>query len=207
MKFMFMGVVALFFVNMSAISTVAAEKENTMVVMKTSLGDITLELYDDKAPKTVENFLNYVDKGFYKNTVFHRVISNFMIQGGGFDTNLVQKATDKPIKNEASNGIKNKRGTIAMARTMIPDSATAQFFINSQDNPSLDFRDPSPMGIGYCVFGHVVEGMDVVDKIRMVETGYAHGMADVPKTNVVIKDIIRVKTEKAPSDKKTASKK
>jgi len=168
-------------------------KEHSMVVIKTSEGDIKLELFDDKAPKTVENFLKYADEGFYKDTIFHRVIKKFMIQGGGFDSDLVQKPTHKPVVNEASNGLKNKRGTIAMARTMMPDSATSQFFINTVDNHPLDFKNPSPAGIGYCVFGRVVDGMDVVDKIESVKTGFARGMRDVPATNVVIKSIERVK--------------
>lgn len=162
-----------------------------MVVMKTSMGDITLELYPEKAPATVENFLKYVDDGFYEGTIFHRVINTFMIQGGGFDQNLNKKATRAPIKNEAANKLKNKRGTIAMARTMIPDSATSQFFINTSDNFNLDFRDSSRMGIGYCVFGAVTDGMDVVDKIKAVATCNKGGMRDVPQEAVVIKEIIR----------------
>jgi peptidyl-prolyl cis-trans isomerase A (cyclophilin A) len=142
------------------------------VKLTTSMGDIVLELDRDKAPVTVENFLSYVKKGHYDGTVFHRVIGNFMIQGGGFadkDGTLTQKKSGKGIKNEGKNGLKNRRGTIAMARTSVPDSATAQFFINVQDNAGLDF--PNPDGHGYAVFGKVVEGMDVVDKIKAVETG------------------------------------
>ncbi len=170
----------------------AQEKEAPMVKLVTSAGDITLELYPDKAPATVENFLRYVDDGFFKGTIFHRVIRNFMIQGGGFGAGLSRKKTHEPIKNEAGNGLKNDRGTIAMARTSVPDSATAQFFINTVNNASLNFRDPSPMGIGYCVFGRVVEGMDVVDAIQAVPTGRRDGMGDVPVEDVVIKDAIRV---------------
>jgi len=165
--------------------------ESKIAIIKTSMGNITLELYPEKAPVTVENFLKYIDDGFYKETIFHRVINTFMIQGGGFDCNMSKKATRAPIKNEAANGLKNERGTIAMARTMIPDSATAQFFINTGDNHSLNFKDPSQRGIGYCVFGRVIEGMDVVDKIRVVATASKHGMRDFPKTDVVIEDIVR----------------
>jgi len=202
------GASLLFFIGISTIST-AAEKKNTMVVLKTSMGDITLELFDRKAPITVENFLKYVDEGFYKGTVFHRVINTFMIQGGGFDENLIKKTTHAPIANEASNRISNRRGTIAMARTMIPNSATSQFFINTGDNTNLDFRDSSQMGIGYCVFGKVTEGMDVVNKIRSVKTGFKNGMRDVPVENVVITDVVRVKaakTEDAAESKPTTPK-
>lgn len=170
----------------------AQEKEAPMVKLVTSAGDITLELYPDKAPATVENFLLYVDDGFYTGTVFHRVIRNFMIQGGGFGADLSRKQTHAPIKNEAANALKNDRGTIAMARTSVPDSATSQFFINTVDNASLNFRDPSPMGIGYCVFGRVVEGMDIVDAIQGVATGRRAGMGDVPVEDVVIKEAVRV---------------
>ncbi len=172
-------------------ASLAQEGENPMVTLKTSMGDITLELYPDKAPATVANFLQYVDEGFYAGTIFHRVINNFMIQGGGFDGKLAKKSMRAAIKNEASHGLKNTRGTIAMARTMVPDSATSQFFINTVDNTDLDFKNPSPMGIGYCVFGRVVKGLDVVDKIQAVPTGIRGGMRDVPQTNVVIKDAAR----------------
>lgn len=155
------------------------------VLLKTSLGDITLELYADKAPKSVENFLTYVKLGFYDGTVFHRVIANFMIQGGGFTPDLRQKKTRAPVVNESKNGLSNLRGTLAMARTADPNSATAQFFINTVDNPRLDYAgDANP---GYCVFGKVVSGLDVVDKIRAVQTG-AQGPfpSDVPTTAVTI---------------------
>ena len=190
MTFKILSTALLIFTGMLS-ATIAAEKENTMVILKTSMGDITLELYADKAPVTVENFLKYVDDGFYQGTIFHRVINSFMIQGGGFDSEMNKKPTRTAIINEAANGLKNKRGTIAMARTMIPDSATAQFFINTVNNSNLDFRNPSRTGIGYCVFGRVVDGMDVVDKIRAVKTGSMHGMRDVPKTAVVIKEATR----------------
>jgi len=170
----------------------AQEKENPMVKLETSAGDITLELYTDKAPVTVENFLRYVNEGFYSGTVFHRVIRNFMIQGGGFDAKLSRKQTHAPIKNEAANALRNDRGTIAMARTSDPNSATSQFFINTVDNASLNYRDPSPNGIGYCVFGRVVEGMDILDAIQAVPTGSRAGMRDVPLEDVIIKSAVRM---------------
>jgi cyclophilin family peptidyl-prolyl cis-trans isomerase len=162
-----------------------------MVTIRTSKGDIRLELYPEQAPVTVENFLAYVDNGHYQGTIFHRVISGFMIQGGGFTSDLVQKPTLAPIKNEANNGLTNDRGTIAMARTQIIDSATSQFFINVVDNANLNFRSPDPAGFGYCVFGRVVEGMDVVDAIRNVQTGVRNHMRDVPVETVEILDVIR----------------
>ena len=164
---------------------------NPSVLLSTSLGDITIELDAEKAPVTVANFLSYVDEQFYDGTIFHRVIKGFMIQGGGFTADMAQKRTKAPIKNEANNGLKNTRGTIAMARTSIVDSATAQFFINSVDNDFLDFRAPTPDGYGYAVFGKVTSGLDVVDKISAVRTGIAHGMRDVPLQPVVIKSIRR----------------
>ncbi|WP_417347858.1 peptidylprolyl isomerase [Ferrimonas sp.] len=157
-----------------------------MVTLTTNFGDIKLELFADKAPKTVENFLNYVKQGFYDNTIFHRVIDGFMVQGGGFTADMQQKPTGAGVENEANNGISNKVGTIAMARTPDPHSATAQFFINVNDNTFLDFKNESMQGWGYCVFGQVVEGMDVVEKIKAVKTGN-HGMhQDVPLESVVI---------------------
>jgi peptidyl-prolyl cis-trans isomerase A (cyclophilin A) len=163
-----------------------AKKAKPHVLIQTSLGDIELELNPDKAPVSVENFLSYVQSGFYANTIFHRVISGFMIQGGGFDKDLNQKPTRDPIKNEAGNGLSNLRGTIAYARTNVVNSATAQFFINHKDNPFLDHRDESDQGFGYAVFGKVVQGMDVVDKIAAVKTGVQRGMGDVPVTPVVV---------------------
>lgn len=165
-------------------------KENSMVIIKTSQGDIKLKLYDDEAPVTVKNFLDYVDKGHYNGTIFHRVINNFMIQGGGFNKDMVQKPTLSPIKNEAGNGMKNKRGTIAMARTQVVDSATSQFFINVANNDFLNYRDESMQGYGYCVFGEVVDGMDVVDAIKGVKTGNVAGFQDVPMTPVEIIEIV-----------------
>ncbi len=160
--------------------------ENPVVLLETTSGDILVELYPDKAPETVANFLKYVDDGFYNNTIFHRVIPGFMIQGGGLTARMQQKDTSAPIKNEADNGLKNDRGTIAMARTMDPHSATAQFFINLVDNDFLNFQAPSGNGWGYCVFGKVTEGMDVVDKIAKVKTTTVGMYQDVPSDLVVI---------------------
>lgn len=157
-----------------------------MVKLHTNFGTITLELNAEKAPVTVENFLNYVRSGFYNGTIFHRVISNFMIQGGGMEPGMKEKATNAPIKNEADNGLSNERGTIAMARTMEPHSASAQFFINVKDNKFLDHRSPTPDGWGYAVFGRVVDGMDVIDKIKDVATGNAGYHQDVPMEDVIL---------------------
>ena len=161
-----------------------------MVTIKTSKGNIKLELDAAAAPETVKNFLSYVKEGFYKDTIFHRVIPGFMIQGGGFDTSFTQKKTHAPIKNEAMNQLPNKRGSIAMARTSVVDSATSQFFINLVDNDFLNFRAPVPQYFGYCVFGKVVSGMDVVDKIAGVKTGVRGMHRDVPVDNVVILDAV-----------------
>jgi len=157
-----------------------------MIKLTTNHGVIALELNAEKAPKTVANFLAYVAAGHYNNTVFHRVIKNFMIQGGGFEPNMNQKPCKAPIENEAANGLRNKRGTVAMARTNDPHSATAQFFINTVDNDFLDFKSPTGQGWGYCVFGEVVEGLDVVDKIRAVKTGNKGFHQDVPVEDVII---------------------
>lgn len=157
-----------------------------MVKLHTNFGVITLELDAEKAPVTVENFLNYVKSGFYDGTIFHRVINGFMIQGGGMEPGMMEKQTNAPIKNEADNGLSNERGTIAMARTMEPHSASAQFFINVKDNAFLDHRNPTPDGWGYAVFGRVVDGMDVVDRIKEVETGNACYHQDVPVEDVVL---------------------
>lgn len=154
------------------------------VLLKTSMGDIVLELDSHKAPQSVDNFLKYVKNGHYKGTIFHRVIDGFMIQGGGFDKNMVQKPTEAPIKNEGRNGLKNLPYSVAMARTGDPDSATAQFFINVNDNVALDY--PSRDGFGYAVFGRVIAGQDVVDKIRKVPTTTAGSYQDVPRAPVVI---------------------
>ncbi len=167
--------------------------ENIAVEIKTSLGNFTVELYPEKAPKTVENFLQYVDEGFYKNTIFHRVIPNFMVQGGGFNADLAQKPTRSPIPIESNNGLKNDVGTIAMARTSDPNSATAQFFINVVNNDFLNFKAPNASGYGYAVFGKVTQGMDIVNKIAATSTGSAGPLSrDVPKTTILIQDIVRV---------------
>ncbi|HMP73484.1 MAG TPA: peptidylprolyl isomerase [Kiritimatiellia bacterium] len=162
-----------------------------MITIRTSKGDIRLELYPEQAPETVANFLAYVEDGHYNGTIFHRVIENFMIQGGGFTPDMNQKPTRAPVRNEAQNGLRNDRGTIAMARTQIIDSATSQFFINVVDNPNLNFRSPDPMGFGYCVFGRVIEGMEVVDAIKDVETGTRGPFRDVPVETVEIIEVIR----------------
>jgi cyclophilin family peptidyl-prolyl cis-trans isomerase len=162
---------------------------NPVVIMDTSMGTIKIELFEDKAPNTVKNFLNYVEKKHYDGLVFHRVIEKFMVQGGGFDKDLKEKKTDRPIKNESDNGLKNERGTLAMARTNQPDSATSQFFINVVNNDFLD-RANARDRVGYCVFGRVIEGMDVVDKMRKVKTG-AKGQfdEDCPQEDIVIKSV------------------
>jgi cyclophilin family peptidyl-prolyl cis-trans isomerase len=161
-------------------------KKNPKVMIETSKGKITIELYPDKAPKTVDNFLSYVDSKFYDGTIFHRVIPGFMVQGGGFQKGMVDKLTLSPVKNEAGNGLSNKKGTLAMARTNVVDSATAQFFINVADNPFLDHRDNSQQGFGYCVFGCVTDGMDVVEAIKAVPTHTVGYYEDVPVDDVVI---------------------
>lgn len=159
----------------------------TAVVLKTSFGDIKLALNAEKAPNTVANFVEYVQKGFYNGLIFHRVIDGFMIQGGGMEPGLKQRSgTAAPIQNEADNGLANKRGTIAMARTNDPHSATAQFFINVVNNGFLDHSSKSSQGWGYCVFGEVVEGMDVVDRIKSVKTTFVAGYQDVPADDVII---------------------
>jgi peptidyl-prolyl cis-trans isomerase B (cyclophilin B) len=163
-----------------------AETQHTLVELETSSGTIVLELFDDKAPKTVENFINYVDSGYYSSTTFHRVIKGFMVQGGGLDENMAPKPTKPPIPNEADNGLNNLRGTVAMARTMEPHSATSQFFINTVDNSFLDFKAKSPQGWGYCVFGKVVKGMDIVDSIEKQPTTQRSGHKDVPVTPIKI---------------------
>lgn len=166
---------------------------NPKIVIKTNMGEIEAELYADKAPKSVANFLDYVKKGHYKGTIFHRVINNFMIQGGGFDKDLKEKSSGSPIKNEAANGLKNETGTLAMARTSDVDSATAQFYINVADNAFLDHRDTSSSGFGYAVFGKVTAGMPVINKIKAVKTGNRGPLEDVPLEAVVILDIIKKK--------------
>ena len=159
------------------------------ILITTTVGPMTLELDADNAPKTVENFLSYVSSGFYDGTIFHRVINNFMVQGGGFTADMDQKATQAPIENEANNGLKNARGTIAMARTQDPHSATAQFFINVQDNDFLNHTGENMQGWGYAVFGKVTEGEDVLDKIRCVQTGSQAGHQDVPVEPIIIESV------------------
>jgi cyclophilin family peptidyl-prolyl cis-trans isomerase len=171
------------------------EQTNPKVIIKTSLGDITIELYPDKAPMTVQNFLAYVDAQFYDGTIFHRVIPNFMIQGGGLTSDFVEKPTNATIKNEAANGLKNDRGTIAMARTAVIDSATCQFFINHVDNDFLNHRDSTPEGYGYCVFGKVTDGMDVLDAIASAKTMTRSGMQDVPRETITIISIRRADSD------------
>jgi peptidyl-prolyl cis-trans isomerase B (cyclophilin B) len=169
-----------------ALAATAVRAENPVVVIDTSLGSIRAELFEDKAPTTVKNFLQYVDDKFYDGTTFHRVISKFMIQGGGYEPGMKEKETRAPIKNESDNGLENKRGTLAMARTNVPNSATSQFFINVVDNGFLD-KARARDGVGYCVFGKVIDGMDVVDKIKDVRTR----AGDVPVQNVIIKSVRR----------------
>ena len=190
------GILALLFISamIPLTSCISKEQKKTMnITIETSLGTITAELYQEKAPLTVSNILAYVDEKFYDNTIFHRVITGFMIQGGGFTKDMQQKTTKPPVKNEADNGLSNTRGTLAMARTMIVDSATCQFFINLEDRNSsnLDFKSKTDMGWGYCVFGKVTEGMDVVDKIAKVEAGFSGRHQNVPVEPVMIKSIRR----------------
>ena len=161
----------------------------TKVTMETSVGTITLELDGEKAPETVANFVKYANDGFYDGTIFHRVIDGFMVQGGGFTRDMNQKPTRESIRNEAMNGLKNRRGTIAMARTMVPDSATSQFFINLVDNDFLDFTAPTAQGYGYAVFGEVTDGMEVVDSIAKVKTGFAGPHQNVPEEAIVIRKV------------------
>ena len=173
-------------------STLSFATENKMadsqpkVKFTTNMGEIVIELDQEKAPETVKNFLRYVKEGFYEGTIFHRIIPGFMAQGGGFDTDFNQKDTHEAIKNEADNGLKNDRGSIAMARTPNPDSATAQFFINLKDNDFLNYSSPTPNGWGYAVFGKVVEGMDVVDEMTEVQTGNRGMHQDVPVRDIII---------------------
>jgi peptidyl-prolyl cis-trans isomerase A (cyclophilin A) len=179
--------VAVFMFVGGMVGVVGAAEKKSVVLMKTSLGNIKIELMQRESPITVKNFLSYVEAGYYSGTILHRVIPGFMVQGGGFTSDMKVKKTGQPIKNEASNGLKNDRGTIAMARTSAPDSATSQFFINLVNNDNLN--RPLPDGHGYAVFGKVIEGMDVVDKIASVSTGVTMGFPNVPKTPVVIKSI------------------
>ena len=161
------------------------------ITIQTNFGDITVALDAEKAPQTVANFMTYIESGFYEKTLFHRVIPNFMIQGGGFDTNFNQKPANNRVENEADNGLENTIGTIAMARTSDPHSASSQFFINTADNSFLNYQSRSTQGWGYCVFGKVTEGMEVVDKISAVSTGSRMGHQDVPTEEVLIENIIK----------------
>jgi peptidyl-prolyl cis-trans isomerase B (cyclophilin B) len=186
MKYLISVLLALLLCCVSPLSFSLDKGKKTMVRLHTNHGTITLELDAEKAPNTVKNFLDYVNSGFYTNTIFHRVIDGFMIQGGGFESGMKQKPVNAPIKNEAANGLKNDNYTVAMARTNDPHSATAQFFINVKNNGFLNYSAPNPQGYGYCVFGKVVDGMDVVDAIRKVKTGNRAGFQDVPLQDVVI---------------------
>ena len=163
-----------------------------MIKIETTFGDIVINLDEENTPKTAANFKQYVESGFYDGVIFHRVINGFMIQGGGFDTNMQQKPNQSSIQNEANNALPNKRGTIAMARTSDPHSASTQFFINVADNEFLDYKAKTPQGWGYCVFGQIVEGMDVADKISQVATGNRAGYSDVPVNEIVINKIILI---------------
>lgn len=195
------GMLGLFGLLLAAVSLAA----NPQVRMQTNMGDIVLELYPEQAPKSVANFLQYVDEGFYNNTLFHRVIDNFMIQGGGFTPQFERKETHAPILNEADNGLKNTRGTLAMARTFEPHSATAQFFINVKDNDFLDHTAKTPRGWGYAVFGKVIKGMDVVDKIKVLPTGASGPFPqDVPTSPVIILNMSLVETNPKPRQQDTA---
>ena len=178
--------ILLLFTTLSCVTKKPMPNTQTKVKLTTTLGDIVIQLEDEKAPLSAANFIAYVKQGFYNGTIFHRVIPGFMAQGGGFDTAFKQKETNAPIKNEADNGLKNKRGTLAMARTNDPNSATAQFFINYKDNTFLDHTSPSPSGWGYAVFGEVIEGLEVADEMAKQPTGNRGGHQDVPKTDIVI---------------------
>lgn len=180
----------------------AAHAQNPQVEMRTNLGVITLELYPQNAPETVKNFLQYVKDGFYSGTIFHRVISDFMIQGGGFTADLAQKKTRDPVKHEGGNGLRNQVGSIAMARTADPHSGTSQFFINVVDNQMLDFRGPGPQEIGYTVFGRVTSGLDVVNKIRNVQTATKGSHQNVPVQTVLIERVTLIDPTAKPTPKK-----
>jgi cyclophilin family peptidyl-prolyl cis-trans isomerase len=170
-------------------SAFAADAKNPVLVLETSLGNVKVELFQKEAPISVKNFLDYAKSGFYDGTIFHRVIPGFMIQGGGFTKDLQQKPTKAQIKNEATNGLKNERGTLAMARTMVVDSASSQFFVNVANNEFLNHREGGPSAYGYAVFGKVISGMEVVDKIAATQTGMQQGFTDVPVTPVIIKAV------------------
>jgi len=184
------------------LSTASFAKENPKVLMQTSMGDVTLELYPDSAPVTVKNFLGYVDDGSYENTIFHRVIKQFMNQGGGFTADFTRKPTRAPIQNEADNGLKNERGTIAMARTNSPHSATNQFFINTANNVFLNHSEKNSRGWGYAVFGRVIDGMEVMNRIEKAPTHINRlRMQDVPVTPIIITRMTHINKTNADSDK------
>ena len=186
---------------MLCITPFAYAEERPQVMIETNMGNILLELNPKAAPITVENFLNYVNSGYYSNTIFHRVIKDFMIQGGGFTTDFAKKETDKGIKNEADNGLKNVRGSVAMARTTVPDSATSQFFINTVNNDFLNYSSPTTRGWGYAVFAQVVGGMDVVDTIRNLSTGSGGPFRkDVPKQEVIMTKVYVVSTAESATE-------
>jgi peptidyl-prolyl cis-trans isomerase B (cyclophilin B) len=192
MRFFFiLGLVACLFGCQTQSKETTKIMANPTVTIRTTLGEIQLELFEDKAPVTVKNFLRYVDEKHYHQTIFHRVIDGFMIQGGGMTSDMKQKTTHEPIHNEADNRLANKRGTIAMARTSEVHSSTAQFFINVVDNNFLDYRNPTPTGYGYCVFGQVTSGMEIVDKIKNAKTTIKKGLQDVPADTIEIKEIVR----------------
>ena len=186
MKYLINALLALLLCSVSPLSYSLDKGKKTMVKLHTNHGIITLQLDAEKAPNTVKNFLEYVESGFYSNTIFHRVIDGFMVQGGGFEPGMKQKPVKAPIQNEAANGLKNDNYTVAMARTNDPHSATAQFFINVKNNGFLNYSAPNAQGYGYCVFGKVVEGMEIVDAIRKVKTGNRSGFSDVPMEDVII---------------------
>jgi cyclophilin family peptidyl-prolyl cis-trans isomerase len=188
-------IVTLCFVVLGVVAAGGAKAANPVVVMETNKGTIKIELFEDKAPITVKNFLQYVKDKHYDGLIFHRVIENFMIQGGGYEPGMKERKTREPIKNESDNGLSNLRGTIAMARTSVPDSATSQFFINVKDNTFLD-KAMARDKVGYCVFGRVIEGMDVVDKIRSVKTTSKMRFDDVPEEDVIIKSVTLLEAKK-----------
>ena len=188
-------IISIMVVIMAFATTIQANKTSPKVIMKTSMGDITIELYPDKAPITVKNFFSYVDEKFFDGTIFHRVMKGFMIQGGGLTPDFKSKPEKPTIKNEAANKLKNNRGTIAMARMPDKDSASCQFFINHVDNPGLDHRDNTPEGYGYAVFGKVINGMDVVDAIANVTIMTKSGRANVPRETITIISIRRVEND------------
>jgi len=203
--FSFLSAACLYLALSSNLQAATPEVKN-LVEFQTSQGNFTVELYPEKAPKTVENFVQYVKDGFYDNTIFHRVINRFMIQGGGFERDLTEKNTRAPIVNEASNGLLNELGTIAMARTADPDSATAQFFVNLGNNQFLNYTGPDAESIGYCVFGKVVSGLDVVQKIGLSATGNMGRHSDVPIKPITIKSARLVSTEAKPETKSEKNK-